>query len=174
MLKNKWFACATVALTLAAAGCSGTPEKTAAAPAEPVAPTPTATTSTGTPATTPTTTAATNTGTPSTSQSVIYFEFDSSELKPASEAVIAAWSKYLTANPTVKVQLQGNAAERGTREYNIGLGERRAQTVSSALQAAGVSAGQLSLVSYGEEHPVALGHDEASWSQNRRVEIVAQ
>jgi len=175
MLKNKWFACATLALTAIAAGCASNGDKNAAAPADPVAPAPTSTTSsTGSAATTPTAPAAKPAATPSASESVVYFDFDSSELKPASQAVVAAWTKYLKANPTTKVQLQGNCDERGTREYNIALGERRAKAVSAALESAGVAAGQLSLISFGKEHPVAQGHDEAAWSQNRRVEIVVQ
>lgn len=174
MLKNKWFACATLALTAIAAGCASSGDKNASAPAEPVTPAPTSTTtSTGTAATTPAP-AVKPVATPTASESVVYFDFDSSELKPASQAVVVAWTKYLKANPTTKVQLQGNCDERGTREYNIALGERRAKSVSAALEAEGVSAGQLSLISFGKEHPVAQGHDEAAWSQNRRVEIVVQ
>ena len=112
--------------------------------------------------------------TPAAAQSVVYFDFDSSDLKPESQVVVAAWAKYLTANPTAKAQLQGNTDERGTREYNLALGERRSAAVSAALQSAGVAASQVELTSNGEEKPVALGHDEASWSQNRRVEIVGQ
>ncbi|WP_293369479.1 peptidoglycan-associated lipoprotein Pal [Nevskia sp.] len=169
MLNNKWFACATLALAAVATGCSSTGDKNANAPAEAVRPT---TTSQGNVAAAP---AATNTGgTPAATQSIVYFDFDSSELKAESQVVVAAWAKYLTANPTAKAQLQGNTDERGTREYNLALGERRSATVSSALQSAGVAASQVELTSNGEEKPVALGHDEASWSQNRRVEIVGQ
>ena len=110
----------------------------------------------------------------SLSQHVVYFDFDSSELKTDSQPVISNWAKYLSANPTAKVRLEGSTDERGTREYNIALGERRSRSVQQALQLKGVSAGQLSVISYGEERPVALGHDESSWSQNRRVEIVKQ
>lgn len=172
MLNKKWFACATLAVAAAVTGCSSTGDKNASdGSGEAVKPT-----STGSVATTPSsgnTGSATGTA-PAATQSVVYFDFDKSELKAESKPVIAAWAQYLTANPTAKVQLQGNTDERGTREYNIALGERRAQAVSSALQGAGVAAGQLSLTSFGEEKPVALGHDEASWSQNRRCEIVAQ
>ena len=104
----------------------------------------------------------------------VYFDFDKSEIKPDSQAVVASWATYLSANPTSKVRLEGNTDERGTREYNIGLGERRANAVAQALEAKGVSASQLTTVSYGKERPVALGHDEASWQQNRRVDLVQQ
>lgn len=109
---------------------------------------------------------------PDISQKVIYFEFDSSELKPSDLATVANHAQYLSANPSLRVRLEGHADERGTREYNIGLGERRANAVSQALQLRGVSARQISVVSYGEERPVALGHTEEAWAQNRRVEIV--
>lgn len=108
------------------------------------------------------------------SQHSVYFDFDSSELKADGQTVVALWARYLTGHPTSKVRLEGNTDERGTREYNIALGERRGNTVAQALEAKGVSAQQLSVVSYGEERPVALGHDESSWSQNRRVDLVQQ
>jgi peptidoglycan-associated lipoprotein len=104
----------------------------------------------------------------------VYFDFDKSDIKPDSLSVVASWASYLSANPTAKVRLEGNTDERGTREYNIGLGERRANAVAQALEAKGVSASQLTTVSYGKERPVALGHDEASWGQNRRVDLVQQ
>ncbi len=173
MLNNKWFACAVLAFVAAVTGCSSTGDKNGSGAAEAVTPT---STSTGSVATTPSNSGSGGavSGAPTANQSIVYFDFDSSEIKPESKSVVAGWAKYLTANPTAKVQLQGNTDERGTREYNIALGERRSQAVSSALQGAGVSQNQLSLTSFGEERPVALGHDEASWSQNRRVEIVAQ
>lgn len=103
---------------------------------------------------------------------VVYFELDSAEIKPEGLAVIDAWSKYLVSNPSAKIRLEGHCDERGTREYNIALGERRGNTVQEALTARGASAGQISISSFGEERPIALGHDEAAWSQNRRVEFV--
>lgn len=169
MLNNKWFACATLALAAVATGCSSTGDKNANGSAEAVKPT---TTSQGSAAAAPS--GKTSVTTPASTQSIVYFDFDSSDLKPESQVVVAAWAKYLTANPTAKAQLQGNTDERGTREYNLALGERRSAAVSSALQSAGVAASQVELTSNGEEKPVALGHDEASWSQNRRVEIVGQ
>lgn len=104
----------------------------------------------------------------------VYFEFDSSDLSADGQAVAAAWAKYLAANPSVRIRLEGNADERGTREYNVGLGEHRANAVQAALTSGGASASQLSIVSYGEERPVAAGHDEAAWALNRRVDIVQQ
>lgn len=103
---------------------------------------------------------------------VVYFEFDSSEVRSTGVEVVAAHARYLAANPATRVRLEGHTDERGSREYNIGLGERRAQAVRRALMLQGALDGQLSTVSYGEERPAAAGHDEEAWAKNRRVEIV--
>ena len=103
---------------------------------------------------------------------VVYFDFDSAEIKGQGVEVVAAHAKYLAANPATHVRLEGHTDERGSREYNIGLGERRAQSVRRALMLQGATDGQISTVSYGEERPVDPGHDEAAWAKNRRVEIV--
>jgi peptidoglycan-associated lipoprotein len=103
---------------------------------------------------------------------LVYFDFDSSEIKGEGTDVVAAHAKYLAANPTTRVRLEGHTDERGSREYNIGLGERRAQSVRRALLLQGASDSQISTVSYGEERPAVPGHDEAAWARNRRVEIV--
>jgi len=103
---------------------------------------------------------------------IIYFDFDSSEIKGEGPGVVAAHSRYLAANATVRVRLEGHTDERGSREYNIGLGERRAQAVRRALLLQGATETQLSTVSYGAERPAAAGSNEAAWAQNRRVEIV--
>jgi peptidoglycan-associated lipoprotein len=103
---------------------------------------------------------------------VVYFDFDSSEIKGEGTDIVAAHAKYLAANPTTRVRLEGHTDERGSREYNIGLGERRAQAVRRALLLQGAQDVQISTVSYGEERPAVPGHDEAAWAKNRRVEIV--
>lgn len=103
---------------------------------------------------------------------VIYFEFDSSEVRSTGVEVVAAHARFLAANPATRVRLEGHTDERGSREYNIGLGERRAQAVRRALMLQGALDGQISTVSYGEERPAAAGHDEEAWAKNRRVEIV--
>ena len=102
---------------------------------------------------------------------VVYFDFDSYELRPADADVAARHGIQLADNPGLSVRLEGHADERGSREYNIGLGERRAQAVRRVLMLQGAQPSQISTVSFGEERPVALGSDEASWSQNRRVEF---
>ncbi|MBN8726581.1 MAG: peptidoglycan-associated lipoprotein Pal [Xanthomonadales bacterium] len=105
-------------------------------------------------------------------QRVVYFDLDQTEIKPEFQAQIACHAEYLRQFPDARVTLEGNADERGSREYNLGLGERRGNAVQSALSAAGASRAQLNVVSYGEERPVCREHNEACWSKNRRVEVV--
>jgi peptidoglycan-associated lipoprotein len=105
-------------------------------------------------------------------QRIIYFDFDNAEIRPEFRDVVAAHAQNLARNTTMKVRLEGHADERGSREYNIGLGERRAQSVRRALMLQGVGEAQLVTVSYGEERPAAAGSDEAAWAKNRRVELV--
>ena len=105
-------------------------------------------------------------------QRTVYFDFDQDTLRPEFQAIMACHAKYLNDRSESRVTLEGNADERGTREYNLGLGERRGNAVSGALQGAGGSAGQITVVSYGEERPVCNDSVESCWSQNRRVEIV--
>lgn len=100
----------------------------------------------------------------------IYFDFDSYEVR-AEDAVIVNRHSIQILDSSASVRLEGHADERGSREYNIGLGERRAQAVRRMLMIQGVPASRISTVSFGEERPAAFGSDEASWSQNRRVEI---
>lgn len=106
------------------------------------------------------------------SQRIIYFEFDSSDIRSEFVDVIAAHGRYLAGNASIRVRLEGHSDERGTREYNIGLAERRAQAVKRALMLQGVQEAQVATVSYGEERPAVAGSDEAAYSKNRRVEIV--
>jgi peptidoglycan-associated lipoprotein len=103
---------------------------------------------------------------------VVYFDLDQDALKPEFQAAMACHAKYLRDRPSARLRLEGNADERGSREYNLGLGERRGNAVSSALQANGGSGSQLSVISYGEERPVCNESGESCWSQNRRVELV--
>ena len=103
---------------------------------------------------------------------IIYFEYNSSDIRSEYRPAIEAHAGYLAANPNVTITLEGHADERGSREYNLALGERRAQSVKRQMVLLGASAGQIRLVSYGEERPSVEGHDESSWQQNRRVEII--
>ena len=102
---------------------------------------------------------------------VIHFDFDSAEVRADYTDIVARHALVLANDSSIRVRLEGHADERGSREYNIGLGERRSQSVRRMLMIQGASASQISTVSFGEERPVALGNDEDSWAQNRRVEI---
>jgi peptidoglycan-associated lipoprotein len=105
-------------------------------------------------------------------QLTIYFEFDQSDISPEFNALLAAHGEYLAGAGGASVRLEGHADERGSREYNIGLGERRAQAVRRVLLLQGAATEQLSTVSYGEERPAVVGSDEEAYSLNRRVELV--
>lgn len=102
----------------------------------------------------------------------IYFDFDSAVIKGEGTDIVAAHAKYLSDHADARVRLEGNTDERGSPEYNIGLGMRRAQAVRQALLLQGASANQITVVSYGAEHPVDPAHNEAAWAKNRRVDIV--
>ncbi|MDX1512951.1 MAG: peptidoglycan-associated lipoprotein Pal [Gammaproteobacteria bacterium] len=106
------------------------------------------------------------------SKRTVYFEFDSAEIMNEDREIIQAHAQYLAANGSASVTLEGHADERGTREYNIALGERRANAVRQLMTLMGASGGQIRTVSYGEERPVADGHTEEAWRLNRRVEII--
>ena len=103
---------------------------------------------------------------------VIYFDYDKSEIRDEYQPIIEAHATYLAAKPGASIALEGHTDERGSREYNLGLGERRAQAVSRVLGLLGAADEQIGMVSYGEEQPAAEGHDESAWRLNRRVEIV--
>jgi peptidoglycan-associated lipoprotein len=105
-------------------------------------------------------------------RTIIYFDFDSAAIRSEYAQSIAAHAAHLAENPGLAVRLEGHTDERGSREYNIGLGERRAQAVRRALMLQGVGGDQISTVSYGEERPAVSGSDEEAWAMNRRVEIV--
>jgi peptidoglycan-associated lipoprotein len=108
------------------------------------------------------------------SRRVIYFEYDSAEISAADQDTLLAHAATLAAYPDQMVALEGHTDERGSREYNIALGDRRALSVQRILELNGVSPGQVSVVSYGEEKPAAEGNSETAWRLNRRVEIVYQ
>ena len=103
---------------------------------------------------------------------VVYFDFDQEAVRPEFQAAMACHAKYLGDRPSSRMNLEGHADERGSREYNMGLAERRGNAVSSALQANGGSGSQISVISYGEERPACTASSEDCWAKNRRVEIV--
>lgn len=106
-----------------------------------------------------------------TNTKVIYFAFDSNTVPAAAFETLRAHATYLKNNSGAKVRLEGHADERGTREYNVALSERRSKAVEKFLMVQGVSASQIEVVSYGEEKPAAFGHSEMDWAKNRRVEL---
>ncbi len=106
------------------------------------------------------------------SQTVIYFDYDSSQIHATDNSVIDSHAQYLMANPNNRVRLEGHADERGSPEYNLALGEKRAHAVRSSLNILGVKDDQMQTTSYGEESPADAGHNETSWSKNRRVQII--
>ncbi len=106
------------------------------------------------------------------SNKVIYFDFDRSEVKPEYLDTLRAHAEYLASHPDVTVTIEGHCDERGTREYNLALGERRANAVANLLTAEGVARSQITTISYGEERPIDEGHDETAWALNRRAVLV--
>jgi peptidoglycan-associated lipoprotein len=101
----------------------------------------------------------------------LHFDFDRFDLRGRDEEALQAHAAYLRANPGARIRIEGHTDERGTREYNIALGERRANTVANYLRLQGVRPDQMSTVSYGEEKPVTFNHDENAWQENRRAKI---
>jgi len=105
-------------------------------------------------------------------QRSVYYDLDRYDIKPEFRQAIEANARYLRAHPGARVTIQGNGDERGSREYNLALGQRRAEGVRQMMHVSGAAERQMEAVSFGEEKPKALGHDEASWAQNRRSDLV--
>ncbi len=103
------------------------------------------------------------------SRTTIYFGYDSSEVAPEFREVLRAHGNYLAANPSVRITIEGHTDERGSREYNLALGERRAYAVRQLLMLQGAAVNQLEVISFGEERPAEYGHDESAWRLNRRA-----
>jgi len=166
-------------LTALIAACASTQEqKPADQGTSPAAPTPApsarAVERSGPAATTPGSTATATAKAGAPGQHSIYFDYDHDETKPQFRGVIEADAKYLRENPAIHARIEGNADERGSREYNVALGQRRAEAVMKALSLLGVPADRMEAVSYGEEKPRRTGHDEASWAENRRDDVLIQ
>ena len=159
------------------AACSSTPVTPPAAPATPApaaAPAP-APAAAATPASTVTTVNLPTHLDPNSAISKersVYFDFDDFSIKPAYTALVERHGKYLGATAGLTAKVEGNADERGSAEYNLALGQKRAEAVVKALKIYGAKDGQLEAVSWGEERPASSGHDEAAWAQNRRADIV--
>lgn len=101
----------------------------------------------------------------------VFFEFDSALIADAERPVIEAHAKYLAGSKTARMRIEGNCDERGGREYNLALGQRRAESVRKSLQLLGVPDGEMEATSYGKEKPVDAGHDESAWAKNRRADL---
>lgn len=106
------------------------------------------------------------------SKRVIYFDYDQSTIEPQYREMIALHARYLSENPSARMTLEGHADERGSREYNLALGERRANAVAGLMKAQGASSAQINVVSYGEERPAENCSNDSCWSKNRRAVIV--
>jgi peptidoglycan-associated lipoprotein len=164
---------AVAALTLVLTACSSTPVATNEAPVATAA-TPAAF-SAPEPKSAPAAQAIPDyldTNSPIYQQKSVYFDFDVFTIKNEFTAMIERHANYLKAHPELEVKLEGNADERGGREYNLALGQKRSESVKRALVTRGAADKQLEAVSFGEEKPKAKGHDEASWAENRRVDFV--
>ena len=159
-----------VLVNLLAACASNKPAETTAAPADSGAQ---ATTAAKTAVASATSTAGDPLNDPASilAKRSVYYPFDVDAVQDADKPVVQAHGKYLATNPNRKVRLEGNCDERGSNEYNLGLGQRRADGVKKMLELSGAKSAQLDSVSYGEEKPRASAHDEAAWSQNRRTDI---
>ena len=172
---HTWALVAVIVATFA--GCSSTP----------LAPTSTATpVATAAPQTPPPSTAASSAAAPTGSvlpeyldpnsplarQRSVYFDYDDFSIKPEYVSMLERHGRYLTGRPALAIRIEGNADERGSAEYNLALGQKRAQAVLKALELYGVKDSQMEAVSWGKERPKATGHDEAAWAENRRADLV--
>jgi peptidoglycan-associated lipoprotein len=136
--------------------------------------------STGTGASTGTTATTTTTSRPRSPQEIltsevgdrVFFDFDKSDLKPEARRTVERWAAFLKQYPNLTVTIEGHADERGTREYNLALGERRANSAKNFLVSLGTEARRVATISYGKERPAVVGSNEAAWSQNRRAVMV--
>lgn len=162
---------AIAVMAAVAAGCSKNVKPTTAAPTTAAAPATVAPAAPVAPAATPAVSPLDDPNSP-LAQRIVYFDFDKSDVKPEFLDTLTAHAKYLVANPSQKIRIEGYTDERGTVEYNIALGDRRAQAVRRFMLFQGVNADQITTVSYGEAHPADAGHDETAWAKNRRAVVV--
>ena len=175
-MKPSLFVVAALSMVLAA--CSSTPIATGEAPVASVAAPAPVSTPPAEPAanTAPVPQQAvldhTDVNSPLYKQKSVYFDFDVYTIKSEFTAMLELHAGYLKSHPELQVKLEGNADERGGREYNLSLGQKRSESVKRALVTLGAGESQLEAVSYGEEKPRATGHDEVSWAENRRVDFV--
>ncbi|MBT8047554.1 MAG: peptidoglycan-associated lipoprotein Pal [Xanthomonadales bacterium] len=172
MMKSAWRLTLAILITLALAACQSTPKTEPAPDTTPETTKPAVDTSGA--ADPRDYTDSRNFDNPESllSKRVIYFDFDKSSVRSEYRGIVSAHAAYAAAHSSARITLEGHADERGTREYNLGLGERRGNSVSGLMSAQGGRGSQLTVVSYGEERPTCRVSDEECWSMNRRVEIV--
>jgi peptidoglycan-associated lipoprotein len=169
-----------LAATLSLVACSSTPVNTPApapraapaAPSNPApAPAPGPRSSPAPVAATPSLPEYLDPRSPLSRERSVYFDFDDFSVKKEYQSLVEMHGRYLAAHPGVSIKVEGNADERGSAEYNLALGQKRAQAVVHALSIFGARGAQMEAISFGREKPRALGHDEASWAQNRRADL---
>ena len=129
-------------------------------------------TSSGTPSGQPSGSASSSMSASMPAQRSVYYDFDQADIKAGQRGTVEANAQYLRANPSTKVTVEGNCDERGSREYNLALGQRRSEGVVKMMSLLGVKEGQMEATSFGKEKPKAQGHDESAWQENRRSDIV--
>ena len=103
------------------------------------------------------------------SSDTVHFAFDQYDIDPEARAILDSQAQWLTSHPNTRITIEGHCDERGTREYNLALGDRRANAAKNYLASRGISPARITTISYGKERPIALGSDDASWAQNRRA-----
>lgn len=160
-----------VLMNLLAACASQKPQETTTAPATPATPVAATVSATATAAAAKTAIDPLNDPTSILAGRSVYYPFDIAAVQDADKPLVQAHAGYLSKNAARNVRLEGNCDERGSNEYNLALGQRRADGVMKMLELGGAKASQLDSVSYGEEKPKATGHEESSWSQNRRTDL---
>lgn len=164
-----------VALPVAIAACGGNPEP-APAPPPPAAPPPTASRPTPPPATNNNDAARAREAElarmRATMAELVFFDYDRSEIRADSRAVLDRKARIMRDEPTVRIRIEGHADERGSTEYNLALGSRRAEAVRAYITAAGIAANRIETVSFGEDRPLERARSEAAWSRNRRAQTV--
>ncbi|WP_417071318.1 peptidoglycan-associated lipoprotein Pal [Niveibacterium terrae] len=167
---RKLLAPSVLALALAACGTTQTTQTPAQPEAKPAAPVATAPATPAPAAVDPL--AAVKDANNILSHRSVYFDFDKYDIKSTYQTLVEAHAKFLNDNANVKILIQGNTDERGSREYNLALGQKRAEAVKKALGLLGAKEAQLEAVSLGEEKPKATGHGEEAWTENRRADIL--
>jgi peptidoglycan-associated lipoprotein len=169
---------ALVAIATLLGACSSTPVTPPAASSAPTTPAPAPRATPPSPAAPAAAPAATaplpahlDPSSPIARERSVYFDFDDFSIKPEYAGLVQRHAAYLSTHPTLSIKVEGNADERGSSEYNLALGQKRAEAVVKALRLLGVRDAQMEAISWGEEKPVANGHDEASWAKNRRADL---